>query len=164
MLATTAVAQLTKGVDGARARAAARFLAQQCALARIKAAVGTRTVALRFTPRGDDYEIQMFVDGNGNGVRTVDIARGIDARADGPRLLGADFPGVRIAALPEVGGTAVRLGGSMLLSFTPVGTATPGSIFVLGRDRAQFAVRVLGVTARTRLQRYLPERRQWVDL
>ncbi len=52
----------------------------------------------------------------------------------------------------------------MLLSFSPVGTSTSGSIFIVGRDRAQFRVRVLGATARTRLQRYLPERDEWVDL
>ena len=158
------MAQLTKGIDGARARAAARYLAHQCALARVKAAVGMRAVAIRFTERGDDYDIQMFVDGNRNGVLTVDIARGIDVKVTDPSRLGADFPGVRIGIIPELDGRPVRLGGSMLLSFSPVGTATSGSIFVVGRDGAQFAIRVLGGTARTRLQRYLPERGAWVDM
>jgi hypothetical protein len=164
IVAATAVAQVTKGIDGARARAAARYLAQQCALARVKAVVGTRAVAIRFTPRGDDYEMQMFVDGNRNGVLTTDIARGVDAKAGEPARLGNEFPGVRIGILPDLGGAPVRLSGSTLLSFSPMGTATSGSIFVLGRDRAQFAVRVLGATARTRLQRYIPERDEWVDL
>ncbi len=164
VLATVAVAQITKGIDGARARAAARFLAHQCALARVRAVVGLRSVALRFTPHGDDYDIEMFVDGNGNGVRSADIALGIDTRTGGAVRITDQFPGVRLGTIPGLDGGPVRLGGTMLLSFSPVGTSTSGSIFIVGRDRAQFRVRVLGATARTRLQRYLPERDEWVDL
>jgi hypothetical protein len=164
VLASTAVAQLTKGIDGARSRAAARYMAQQCGLARIRAVVGLRSVALRFTPRGDDYDIETFVDGNGNGVRTVDIARGIDTRSGAAIRIRDQFPGVRLGVGPGLDGDALRLGGTMLLSFSPVGTSTSGSIFIVGRDHSQFRVRILGATARTRLQRYVPERNEWMDL
>jgi hypothetical protein len=56
----------------------------------------------------------------------------------------------------------VQLGGSSLLSFTPSGTSTSGTIYILGRDGSQFAVRVLGVTGRVRLLRLDTASEEWV--
>ena len=53
--------------------------------------------------------------------------------------------------------------GAPYFSFTPLGTATSGSIYVRGRDGAQFVIRALGATGRTRVQRYAPRTRAWVD-
>ena len=98
-------------------------------------------------------------------MRTVDIDRGIDIRVTQPERLSTHFPGVRIGIAPElrIGTDPVRVGAGGLLSFTPLGTATAGSIYIVGKDRSQYAVRVLGATARTRLQRYDARRAVWVD-
>jgi hypothetical protein len=137
---------------------------QQCGAARIQAIGRSATVALRFTPRDDEYELQMFVDRNRNGVRAVDIAAKIDVPLTPATPLGLHFPGVRIGMAPELslGGDPVKLGRGDLLSFTPLGTATPGSIFIVGKDGTQFAVRVLGATARTRLELYDRARGRWM--
>ena len=164
LLTAISVPQVTTRIDYFRARAAAAYLAHQCAAARFRAINTSRTVALRFTPAQDDYELQLFADGNRNGVRTQDIQAGVDPPLAGTERLGIHFPGVRIAIAPEhdLGRAAVRLGGTTLLSFTPAGTATSGSVYVSGRDGTQFVVRVLGATGRTRVQRYAPNTRTWV--
>ena len=49
-----------------------------------------------------------------------------------------------------VPGDALRIGGSELLSFSPTGTATSGTLYLAGRTGLQYAVRVLGATGRIR--------------
>ena len=105
----------------------------------------------------------MFLDGNRNGVRTSDIASHVDQPLDEPASLPNLFAGVAIAVSGELGSDPVRIGSSNLLTFTPLGTATSGTIYVRGRDGSQFAIRVLGATGRVRVQRYLPRTRGWVD-
>lgn len=161
-----AVPQMLTGINRMRAIAAARYLAQQCGIARFEAIARGRTVALRFTPRDGDYSAQMFADGNGNGVRSADIAAGIDRALAPAELLSIQFPGARIALDPALGldDDPIRLSGTDLLSFTPLGTATAGTIYVLGADRTQLAVRVLGVTGRARVLRYQPSTATWLPL
>ncbi len=120
-------------------------------------------VALRFDEGRSGITFRMFVDGNHNGVRTIDIASRVDPALDAPARLSDLFPGVAIAVSGDAGRDPLRIGSSNLLSFTPLGTATSGTIFVRGRDGSQFAIRVLGATGRTRVQRYVPRTRTWVD-
>jgi Tfp pilus assembly protein FimT len=163
IVSATAIPHVLAGLDRSRALAAARYLAQQCGIARFHAAGQGRYVAVRFTRAGNDYVAQMFVDGNRNGVRTADIAAGIDVPLRPGVTLSADFSGTRIALDPALGlgVDPIGLGGSTLLSFSPVGTATGGTVYVLGRDGTQLAVRVLGATGRTRVLRYQRASRTW---
>ena len=103
-------------------------------------------------------------DGNGDGVRTADIAQQIDRVVAAPMHLADLFPGAAIGLAPETPATgAVALGGTMILSFSPNGTATSGSVYVVGRDQTQWAVRVLGVTARARVLRYDRATGTWIN-
>jgi hypothetical protein len=120
-------------------------------------------VALRFEERPSGITFRMFADGNRNGVLTIDISSGIDAPLDAPVSLGDLFPGASIAASEPAGSDPLRLGVSNLLSCTPLGTCTPGSVFVRGRDGSQFAVRVLGQTGRARVQRFNARNGTWID-
>jgi hypothetical protein len=165
VLLGVAVPSTLAGLDRARARGAARYLAQQCGAARLQAVARSAIVALRFRERAGEYEFEMFLDRNRNGVRTVDIDSGVDIRVKEPERLSTHFPGVRIGIDPalRIGTDPVRVGAGGLLSFTPLGTATAGSIYIVGKDRSQYAVRVLGATARTRLQRYDAGKGVWVD-
>jgi hypothetical protein len=131
------------------------------AMARTYAVTRSANVALRFNATSSDVTFQMFVDRNHNGVRSADIAAAVDRPLDDPIQLSHLFPGVVIGAP----GTddPVRIGSSNLLSFTPLGTATSGSIYVRGRDGLQLAIRVLGATGRVRLQRFVPGTGEWVD-
>ena len=164
IVAAIAVPQSLVALDRTRAAAAARYLASRMAMARSHAVLRSAYVALRFDDStGEGVTFQMFVDGNRNGVRTIDIASSVDPPLDTPVRLSELFPGVAIAVAGEDGSDAVRIGSSNLLVFTPVGTATSGSIFVRGRDGSQFAVRVLGATGRVRVQRYESRTQVWVD-
>jgi hypothetical protein len=163
VLTGMAIPQVLVGVDRSRTVAAAHYVNQQCGAARIQAITRSANVALRFRREGGEFVMQPFVDRNWNGVRTTDINAGIDLPLAPPELLSHNFPGVRIGLAPALGSDPVKLGVGGLLSFSPVGTATSGSIFVLGKDGTQFAVRVLGATARTRLERYDARQRVWVS-
>lgn len=102
----------------------------------------------------------VYSDGNANGVRSADIASGVDSRIAGPYPLSGGAPSVRVGINPgvpnmppasgELSGDPVRFGVSDILSFSPLGTATPGSFYLAG-DSAQAAVRVNGGSARVRL-------------
>jgi len=163
ILSAAVVPQSLTAVDRIRAGAAARHLASRMANARAQAVMRSAYVAMRFEDGPSGISFRMFVDGNGNGVRTADIGADIDRPLDTPTLLSDLFPGVAIAVSGSAGTDAVRLGSTDLLSFTPLGTATSGSIYVRGRDGSQFAIRILGTTGRTRIQRYLERTRRWVD-
>jgi len=64
-----------------RARAAARYLAQRIADARLSAIRRSASHGLRFEPASPDYRVSLVADGNGNGLRTAEIQRGIDRPA-----------------------------------------------------------------------------------
>jgi len=117
--------------------------------------------ALRFETEPGGWLLSTYADGNGNGVRSSDIKIGIDRRVSGPRQLTTGAGDVRVAinpgtpALPPDRGTLdpsdpIRFGQSNMLSFSPLGTATPGTFFLAGAH-AQAAVRVTPGTARVRL-------------
>jgi hypothetical protein len=163
IMAAIAIPQFLAGLDRSRAWAAARYLASRMTAARAHAVLRSAHVALRFVADRSGISFQTFVDDNQNGVRTADIAVAVDRPIDTPTRLPELFPGVDIALAPELGKDPVRIGTSNLLSFTPLGTATPGTIFVRGRDGTQLAVRVLGPTGRTRVLRYVHHTGKWVE-
>ena len=163
VLSAIAVPQSLAMVDRARASAAARYLASRMAMARSHAVMRSANVALRFDEARAGITFRMFVDGNRNGVRAKDIAARVDQPLDAPASLSDLFPGVAIAVSGEAGSDPPRIGSSNMLSFTPLGTATSGSVYVRGRDGSQFAIRILGATGRVRVQRYQSRTRTWVD-
>jgi hypothetical protein len=163
VLGAMAIPQATAGLDRSRAGVAARYLSAQMALARMQAVTRTASVALRFGSADTGYEFDVFVDGNANGVLSRDIAAGIDMRIRPAERLREQFPTVTIDLRPDAGAGSdpVKIGQSNLLVFTAAGTATPGSVYVLGRDGTQFVIRIVGATARTRVQRFNAFRRVW---
>lgn len=149
-------------VERSRTWAAARYLAGKAAEARMQAVRRSRYVALRFEANGQGYAFSVAVDGNRNGVRTEDIESGTDAILEPPARLPDLFPGVVIAL--DGGEEAVRFGMSGLLSFSPFGTSSSGTVYIRGRDGSQFAVRVAGTTGRTRVLQYRRASRDWVEV
>jgi len=139
---------------------AGRTFKSQFRLAASTAVRASVYTAIRFEKRGDDYWYSVYQDGNHNGVRSADINSGVDRRIAGPFPLTSGAPGVRIgfnagvpAVPPDTGiltGDPIRFGSSDTLSFSPIGTATPGTFYLAG-DSAQAAVRVTGGSARVRL-------------
>ena len=162
-----AVPLTTSAADDIRTAAAARFMATTIGSARIDAVKRSASVGLRFEDAGGDVLVSVHADGNGNGVRTVDIRSGLDRTIRAAERLGDRFPGTRFGLLPGItdldGGSStegVRVGSARILSLSPAGGATSGTLYLHGR-RSQYAVRVLGATGRVRVFYYNPGARQW---
>jgi hypothetical protein len=158
-------------IDDLRTGAAARYLAGRIMNGRLDAINRSRAVGLQFLASTPDYQFAPYVDGNGNGVRTADIRAGVDSPVGTPRQIGDDFRGVRFvlgAGVPDADGLrststdGVRIGTARILTMSPDGTATSGTLYLQGR-RAQYAVRVLGATGRTRVLKYEAGVRTWIS-
>jgi prepilin-type N-terminal cleavage/methylation domain-containing protein len=61
----------------------------------------------------------------------------------------------------STGSDGLRIGSSRILTLGSDGTATSGTLYVRGR-RGQYAVRILGITGRTRVLRFHPVTGQWI--
>jgi prepilin-type N-terminal cleavage/methylation domain-containing protein len=171
-LTAIAVPQGLRALDDFRTRAAARYLAQRLVDARLGAIKRSLAQGLRFETASPDYFVMTMIDGNGNGLRTLDIQRGIDRPLTPPEMVGTHFQDVVFGILdgvpdadgqPANGTDGVRVGVSKLLAMNPDGTSTSGTLYLHGRDRAQYAVRVLGVTGRVRVLKFDHVRRRWID-
>ncbi len=142
-------------------------------LARSYAISRARNVGLKFRKNGDRYEWALYADGNGNGVRTAEIASGVD------RFLGITYPwsrndvrpaimtGIRV---PDPGAPGryldriddpIRFNNSDICSFTPLGDATPGSVYLWDAHDRMAVVRVFGATAKVRTLYYRRGARGW---
>ena len=153
------------------ARVAARFFAARLQQARIEALRRNTTVAVRFEP--DDLDrFAVYADGDRDGVLESDIARGADILlATETRL--SNYTGdvaFRInqpIVEPETGVAAaagtdpVRIGASTLRSFSPLGSATGGTLYLAAPSGPQMAIRILGATSRMRVLRFDAGVRQW---
>ena len=169
-----AVPQIVSALDDYRAAAAARYVSTRMQRARMEAITRGREVALEFTQVAAGYRFTTCVDGNQNGVLTREIRTGTDPCIASPERLGDHFTGVEFGvqpALPPVdagsappGNDPIRLGASNLASFSAAGTATSGSVFILGRRRTQYVVRIFGATARVRVLRFDERARFWKPL
>lgn len=166
-----ALPRTLSAVDEMRTATAARYLASRITGARLQALQRSTCVALRFEAIGNDYSFATHVDGNRNGVRTLDMANGRDPVLLAAERLADRFPEVRFgltpgvpdldgARMPDEGG-GVRVGSPRILTLSPDGTATSGTLYIRGRQ-GQYAVRVLGATARTRVFRYDVGAGEWI--
>jgi type II secretion system GspH-like protein len=151
--------------------AAAGYLAGRMAAARLEAVKRSACVAIRFVQQADGYWLQSFVDGNRNGVLTRDITNGIDPPLTANERLDYHFSGVEFGIQPNVIGIdpgpfnasdPIQIGSSTLLSFSPTGSSTSGTLFIRGLRGHQFAVRILGATGRTRIFEFNFERHLWL--
>ena len=170
----TTLPELQAGLDDARVAGAARYVSSRLADARMDAIQRTREVAVRFVLTSGQYTFTVYVDGNGNGVLSRDIQRGVDKPTLGPERLSDNFRNAWFGAQPglpsiDSGGTApgsdpIRLGTGNSVSFSSMGSGTSGTVYVTGRSRAQYAVRVFGVTGKIRTYRYDWRAAKWIPL
>ena len=168
----TALPELQAGLDDARVAGAARYLSSRLVDARLNAISRAREVAIRFTPAGGTFSYTVYVDGNHNGVLSKDIQRGIDRPILGPEKLSDNFRNVNFGTQPGLpaidsgseppGSDPIRLGISNSASFSSLGTATSGTIYLTGPSRAQFAVRIFGATGKIRVYRFNRKTGKWM--
>jgi hypothetical protein len=170
VLSSIAIPMLHAAQQHNEARVAARFLATRLQQARVEALRRNTAVAVRFDPADLD-RIRVYVDGDRDGVLESDISRGIDRLLNESRL--SDFTGpvgIRINQNIEepdtgvaiaAGADPLRIGSSALLTFSPLGSATSGTVYVAASRGPQMAIRMFGPTSRMRVLKYDPSRRQW---
>ena len=166
-----AVPLTASALDEVRTAMAARYVAGRILAARLDALQRSTCVGFRFEASGADYSFASYADGNQNGLRTSEIASGIDPIVTTGERLADRFSSVRfglIAAVPDLDGArqtidtdGVRIGTPKILTLSPDGTASSGTVYVRG-IRAQYALRILGATGRTRTFQYQRGAQQWV--
>ena len=158
-------------IDRSRTLAAASYMSSRIALARFEAIKRSAFVAIQFVDSSDGYRFRTYLDGNHNGVLARDITRGIDRPITPEVGLDQQFPGVVFGIYPDVtsidpGETLnvsdpIQIGNSTLMSFNPNGSCTAGTIYIKGPRANQFAVRVLGITGRSRILHFDFQEQKW---
>jgi type II secretory pathway pseudopilin PulG len=159
-------------LDRERTLVGAQVLAAQLQRARLEALRRACSVAVRIELVGDRTRTQLFMDGDGDGVRQADIDAVIDAALAPPEFLDQHSRGISLRinqAITDAGGAGeltaqddpLRIGNTALLSFSPLGSATSGTLYVAGRRGPQMAIRVFGATGRVRLMTFDARARQW---
>ena len=172
--AGSVVPSLLTTLDHYRTAGAARYVAARIHRVRMEAIGRSTHVALQFVHGTAGYSYGVYADGNGDGVRSQDISDGVDTRLSMVEPLMDNFAGVNFDVLPDLppvdpgaqppGTDPIKLGTSNLLSYSASGTSSSGSVYILGRRKAQYVVRVLGDTGRARVLRFDARSRQWKPL
>ena len=110
----------------------------------------------------------LYLDGDGDGVRTADIDSGVDPQAAPFRSLGQfgatarlGFPPGRAPRDPSNPrkrmtdlGDPIRFNNSDIASFSPLGSATPGSVYVTDGINRLLCVRIDSRSSRARVLRW----------
>jgi type II secretory pathway pseudopilin PulG len=177
-LATTmgavAAGEVLSGMDSLRTVGAVRYMAARLQRTRMDAVSRGVNTAMRVTPLGVSYTFSIYADGNGDGVRSQDILNGVDKRLYPSEQINQQFPGIAFATLPGLpavdtsslppGSDPIKLGTSNMASFTPLGSSTAGSLYVLGPHRAQYVIRIFGDTGKIRILKFNERARTWDGL
>lgn len=161
--------------EAGRVEAGARTIAGFFVARRFGAVAGSRSLGLHFEEDTEGWGWREAIDRNGNGIRTAELGGGVDAYGSGPLRLERWVPGVRVGLLadrsvPEAppgtgvlapGGDPVRFGASDIVSFSPDGRSSSGTLYVTdGRD-GLCAVVLFGPAVRARVWRWRPELGRW---
>jgi len=131
-------------------------------------------IVFQRNPEGN-YVFELIQDGDGDGIRSGDLENGRDFRFSGPFTIFREYPGIRFGFLPDVripgvppgGGwldtrkDPIRFGRSDIISFSPRGRSSSGSLYLTdGRDRIMALV-VYGPTVRVRVWQFLESTGAW---
>ena len=106
--------------------------------ARARAIARNANSGVRFAQSGSQWTFALYDDGDGDGIRSDDIARGRDRCYAAPTVLMPQFHIATFALLPVAirdpdgdplspAAPAVQFGRASLCSFSPNGAGTPGS-------------------------------------
>ena len=169
LLLTLGLPPLARMAAGLRLTMAAAELEGVLRAARSQAIRLGTEVAVKFQPRPDGFATwSVYRDGDGDGVLNRDIAAGVDVPVTLPRPLEQlgrqlrfGFPPGRPARDPgdpshrlDPAGDPIRFNSSDLASFGPLGTATPGSVYLTDGSAHLVVVRVFGRTGKIRVLHY----------
>jgi hypothetical protein len=172
LMAAIAVPVIGGTLDRERTIIGAQYLSGQLQRARLESLKRARPVAVRVEVIGERTQLRLFEDRNGNGVLQRDIDRGIDLpltpiewlddqARDISLRINQDVTDVSGVMTLEPGDDPLRLGNTSLLTFSPVGSATSGTLYVAAHRGPQMAIRVFGATGRVRVLMFDARTRQW---
>ena len=128
-----------------------------------RAAMGRTYVAVAFEQGERGANARLYADGDGDGVTREDIGRGMDRPLGAPVFLreGRAYLGLPEAVKTDPAGNPltsqdpIRFGRGSILSFSPVGTSTPGSLYLRSvSGKEAWAFRVAGIDGRIRAYRW----------
>lgn len=176
ILAVLALPDLGRSTALLRAQLAAQEVARALHGARMTAVRQGQRVAVRFNtenPKRVTYTV--FQDGNGNGVRNRDIRQGIDPPLGPTQQLQRLGKTVRFGFPPgirprQIGhpqryldrlDDPIRFNRSDLASFDPLGTSTPGTVYLTAGRGTLVAVRVFNRTGKIVVMTYDPDSGLW---
>jgi type II secretory pathway pseudopilin PulG len=175
LLAAIGVPPVVEMTGDLRLHLAAQELGGTLRLARSEAALRGSNVAVRFRPApGGGATYTLYRDGDGDGVLNRDIDTGMDPALSQPRPLQYlssrmhfGFPPgrkVRDPGSPREWLSAadpIRFNNSDLASFGPLGTSTPGSVYLTDGQQRLMAVRLTSRTGKPRIIVYDFEEEVW---
>lgn len=172
VLAAIAVPVVGGALDREHVIVGTQYVAAQLQRARLESLRRGAAVAVRFEQLEGRTAIQLFVDGNGNGVLKKDIDRGLDPALTPANWIDGHARGVALRInqpIADVGnGSAMasgddplRIGSSALVSFSPLGGSTSGTLYVAAQRGPQMAIRIYGATGRVRVLMFEAQARQW---
>ncbi|NIM01081.1 MAG: hypothetical protein GTN89_09270 [Acidobacteria bacterium] len=161
-------------VADAHTAAAAREFAVLFQALRWRSVSENRHVGLFFEPAGETWRWWEVADGNGNGLRTAEVRDGVDFKTSGPHRVSTAHRGVRLGfppggAIPPIppdrgvlgGVDPVRFGRADLISFSPRGRASSGTLYLTDGQHRLYGVRLFGVGMRVRVWRWDEREMQW---
>ncbi|MEL7061328.1 MAG: hypothetical protein AAGN46_14995 [Acidobacteriota bacterium] len=157
MSAALALPPLRTAAAGLRVELAAQQVAGALAESRLYAIRHRANVGVKFHVDGQgEVDFALYRDGDGDGVRNADLEEGVDPLVRPWRRLGGFGDSARFGFPPglvpkDPGGSGrrldrlddpIRFNRSDLAVFSPVGTATPGSVYLTDGGRHLWVVRV----------------------
>ena len=133
------------------------------------------SVGLRFEQEGPAWQVVTYVDGDADGIRSADIRSGKDRPSGTVYRPDEGRPGVRFglpAGLPiprippargwlNQGEDPIRFGRSDIVSFSPLGSVTPGTVYLTDREGRLAALVLFGATARMRIRFFHRASGEW---
>ena len=155
-------------------QAAAREVSTIFTAARGRAVFQGADVGVKWTSGGGDLVLSAYQDGNGNGVTTLDIKKGIDRLVAGPHWMHGKYPGITFSFVPgfnglDPGGAPIgsltdplRFGKSDICTFSPLGKASPGSVYLSNSRNRQAAVRVTPANAKIQIFTWHGKTLKWI--
>ena len=158
VMAAAAIPIAQSMVHESRLRGAAFYLRGLMRQVRAKAAANGCYMGIVFGEVDGDPVFSIHADGNANGIRRVDVDSGADPMLRQPYRLSDTFPGVRYGSLPTGAKDpfmrGLQIGRSHIVSFSPLGSSTTGTLYLSNEYGLVYAVVIFGSTGRVRVARY----------
>jgi len=158
-----------------RVAAGARELAMTMHALRWKSVALSRNHGLLFDRSEHGWIWFVVRDGNGNGMRMAELRAGVDQTLSGPHRIedrdkGIGFGFPTSGSLPRIPprrgaigalDDPVKFGRSDLVSFSPLGSSSSGTVYITDGRHKLYAVVLFGPTARVRVWRFDTRQGEW---